>query len=319
MSQMILSIGMTPMVRLKNSSSIAWAETERNVGSSSSNLPNLRAPNDAALSFWPRASWAPSLSLATAAGSLSRLPVLGDADPLLLLLLGNGSLSKPALNSTIALMHANSCWSRLIAWKPASVSLKRFTSTARPRPWGPGGRRAVGSNVGRICAAASRNSSRHEDSSSVSWSSMTRFVPAAKSLAQWTFRNSNLAACSQIDSAVIAGISGRDGKPPMLIGIWKFERSCLKVCKFELSPVVGRRFLSFKFESSKLWLLLIVDREFVVLLAWPCCCSKWDVEGDDEGLALPRRHEVQSVVWAERDLKLLLLVGAPCWPSFRVL
>lgn len=80
MSQMILSMGMTPMVLLKNSSSIAWVVTERRVGSKSNNLPNLRAPKDAPLNLWPRASWAPSLSLATAAASLSLLPVLGEAD-----------------------------------------------------------------------------------------------------------------------------------------------------------------------------------------------------------------------------------------------
>lgn len=221
---MILSIGITPIVLLKNSSSIACAETERSEGSNNNNFPNLRAPNEAPLNLCPSASCAPSLSLATAAASLNLLPVLGDVDPLLLLLLGRGSLSSPALKRTIALMQAYSCWSRLIAWKPAKVSLKRVTSTARPRPWGPGGRRGVGSNVGRIWAAASRNNSLQEDSNSVSWSSMTRFVPTARSLAQWTLRNSNLAACSQMDSAVIAaGISGKVGRPATLTGIWNWK------------------------------------------------------------------------------------------------
>lgn len=208
MSQMILSIGIIPMVRLKNSSSIACALTERKLGSNNSSLPNLRvpAPKEAPLSRCPNASWALSLNRATEAGSLSRLPGLGELELLLLRLLDTGSLSKPALKSTIALIQANSCWSSCIALKPARVSRKRVTSIANPIPWG--GSRGVGSRVGNICAAASRKSSRQEHSSSVSWSSITRFVPAARSRAQWTFKNNNLAACSHIDSAAIGGING---------------------------------------------------------------------------------------------------------------
>lgn len=42
MSQIILSMGMEPMVRLKNSSSMVRAPTDRSDGSNSSSFPNLR-------------------------------------------------------------------------------------------------------------------------------------------------------------------------------------------------------------------------------------------------------------------------------------
>lgn len=134
MSQMILSIGIIPMVRLKKSSSIACADTERRLGSSNSSLPNLRAPKEAPLSRCPSANCALSLNRATEAGSLSRLPGLGELELQVLRPLDIGSLSRPALKSTIALMQANSCWSRFIALKPARVSRKRVTSIASPIP-----------------------------------------------------------------------------------------------------------------------------------------------------------------------------------------
>lgn len=205
-SQIILSIGIIPIVRLKKSSSIACADTERKVGSSKSSLPNLRAPKEAPLSRCPKVHCALSLSRATEAGSLSRLPGLGELELLVLRPLDTGSLSSPALKSTIALMQANSCWSRFIALNPARVSRKRVTSIISSIFWG--GSKGAGSKVGSICAAARRKSSRQEDSSNVSWSSMTRFVFAAKFRAQWTFKNSNLAACSHTDSDVRGGIIG---------------------------------------------------------------------------------------------------------------
>lgn len=221
MSQIIFSIGIMPIVRLKNSSSIACADTERSVGNSSSILLNLRTPKLTPLSRCPRASCAPSLSRATDAASLSRIPGPGELE-LVLRSLDVGSFSKPDLKSTIALIQANSCWSKVIAWKPASVSRKWFTSNVSPMPCGPGGSKGAGSRAGSTCAAANRKSSRQEDSTSVSWSSRVRSVFATTSRAQCTFRNSNLAACSHMDSTVIGWMSGRFD---ILIGIWKIKSS----------------------------------------------------------------------------------------------
>jgi len=147
------------MVLLKNSSSMARADTACKVGSKSSSLPNLRV---SLFSRCPRVNCALSLRRAMVPGSLS-LPVLLMA---VATVVGADSASRPLLKSTIALTHAYSCWSKCIMWKLPTISRKRLTSTVKATSREPDESRTAGSRPGIICAVASKKRSRHEDMSS---------------------------------------------------------------------------------------------------------------------------------------------------------